>query len=85
VTPADWARAVRAGRGSSPPLPGGFRENARPALRPVCDFVAGLGQAEAGNTRFSATTQEARSGAERRRWLAATSTAVERRQASAPR
>jgi len=33
---------------------------------------------------MSAASQEARAGAERRRWFAAASAAVERRQASAP-
>jgi len=39
---------------------GRLRENARPALRPACDHIAGLGQAGADNARFLATSQEAR-------------------------
>src|SRR5579859_298854 len=31
---------------------GRLRENARPALRPACDWIAGLGQAGALNRRF---------------------------------
>ena len=40
--------------------PGRLRDNARPALRPVCDLVAGLGQAEADNARLLAASQEVR-------------------------
>ena len=39
---------------------GRLRENARPALRPVCDHIAGLGQAGTANHRLLATSQEAR-------------------------
>jgi hypothetical protein len=39
---------------------GRLRDNARPALRPACDEIAGLGQAGAGHARLSATSQEAR-------------------------
>src|SRR6185312_13335054 len=35
-------------------------ENARPALRPACDWIAGLGQAGADNHRLLARSQEAR-------------------------
>jgi hypothetical protein len=51
--------AVPAG-GPTQPAPGRLRQNARPALRPVCDCVAGLGQAETGNARLSAASQEER-------------------------
>jgi hypothetical protein len=64
---------------------GRLRENVRPALRPVCGHVAGLGQAGAGNARFLAASQEERSGAERWRSFAAASAVVGRRQASALR
>ena len=48
------------GRGLVSFAPGRLRENARPALRPVCDNVAGLGQADADNSRVLAASQEVR-------------------------
>src|SRR6185312_7960395 len=48
------------GQGLVTSAPGRLRENARPALRPACDWIAGLGQAETANHRLSATSQEAR-------------------------
>ncbi len=39
---------------------GRLRDNARPALRPACESIAGLGQAGAGHARLFATSQEAR-------------------------
>ncbi len=53
------ASAVPAG-GTTHSAPGRLREYARPASRPVCDFVAGLGQAETDNARLSAASQEVR-------------------------
>jgi hypothetical protein len=85
VTSAGGARAVPAGEGSSPLLPGGSGDNVRPALRPVCGKAAGLGQAKMQVTPDDAGSQEARAGAERWRLVAAASAAVERRQACAPR
>jgi hypothetical protein len=51
--------AVPAGRPTQS-APGRLRDNARPASRPVCDYVAGLGQAEAGNAHLSAKSWEVR-------------------------
>jgi|GEM_PF-7070471 len=48
------------GQGLVTSAPGRLRENARPALRPACDWIAGLGQAGAANDRSSAKSQEAR-------------------------
>jgi len=48
------------GQGLVTSAPGRLRENARPALWPVCDWIAGLGQAETDNARLLATSQEAR-------------------------
>ncbi len=84
ATPADGARAVPAGGGSSPPL------RAAPGRRPA-GMMTGLRLSRwtgTGGERITPAfrlSQEARSGAELRRWLAAASTVVERRQASARR
>jgi hypothetical protein len=85
ATPVDGARAVPAGGGSSPPHSGGSgktpgRHDDRSATQ-----VAGLGQAGADNARFLAPSQEARTGVELWRSVAAASAVVERRQASARR
>jgi hypothetical protein len=74
ATPADGAGAVPAGAGSSPALPGGFgatpgRHYDRPA-RSSLDWDRKL------------RVPGSASGAELRRWLAAASAAVERRQAA---
>jgi hypothetical protein len=80
ATPADGARAVPAGGGSSPPLPGGFgktpgRHDDRSAGQP-----AALGRQGAGNARsYLVPSQEARTGAELWRSVAAASAVVERR------
>src|SRR5579872_1905419 len=91
ATPAGGAGTVPAGGGSSLPLPGGSGKYARPARRPACEELAGLGQAKMQATPDDAesslqgeVTQEARTGAELRGSLAAASAVVERRQASAP-
>src|SRR6185312_17382874 len=78
VTPAGGARAVPAGRGSSPPLPGGFgktpgRHYDRPAIGSL-DWD----RRRRSNGRRSQVPGSA-SGAKWRRWFAATRTAVERR------
>ena len=52
--------AVPAG-GSTQPAPGRLWDNARPASRPVCYYVAGLGQAEAVNDHLLAKTWLAKS------------------------
>jgi hypothetical protein len=59
LTAAGGASAVPAGKARHL-APGRLRENARPASRPVCDFVAGLGQAETDNARLLAASQEER-------------------------
>jgi hypothetical protein len=59
LTADGGASAVPAGRARHL-APGRLRENARPASRPVCDFVAGLGQAETDNARLLAASQEER-------------------------
>src|SRR5208282_2612939 len=85
ATPADGARAVPAGRGSSPPLPGGSGSYARPALRPVCAETRWTGTGQMQVTPDDARSQEARTGVELWRSVAAASAVVERRQASARR
>src|SRR6185312_13956658 len=80
VTPAAGGECGSRGRRLVTAVPGRLRENARP----VCEELAGLGQGEMQLTPATAASQEARSGAERRRRFAAASAAVERRQASAP-
>ena len=96
ATPADGARAVPAGGGSSPPLPGGSgntpgRHDDRSA-RSSLDWdrkarVTPVSSADFRTIGICAPTksQEARSGAELWRWVAAASAVVERRQASALR
>jgi hypothetical protein len=55
-----WSESGARGQGLVTSAPGRLRDNARPALRPVCELIAGLGQAGAANHRLSATSQEAR-------------------------
>src|ERR1700733_4199900 len=85
VTPVDGARAVPAGGGSSPLLPGGSgktpgRHDDRSATLSL-DWDRWVRVTPA----LEPKSQEARSGPELRRWLAAASAAVERRQVSALR
>jgi hypothetical protein len=74
ATPADGAGAVPAGAGSSPALPGGF--GATPGRHYDRPARSSLGWDRKLRVPGSA------SGAELRRWLAAASAAVERRQAA---
>src|SRR6185437_6695887 len=55
-----WSESGACGQGLVTSAPGRLRENARPALRPACDWIAGLGQAGADNHRLLARSQEAR-------------------------
>jgi hypothetical protein len=96
---AGRVRFPRAGRHI--PLPGGFGKTPGRHDDRSATLIAGLGQAETDNARSclrmifsetstfpdhaSAASQEARSGAELRRWFAAASAAAERRQTSALR
>src|ERR1700691_4203586 len=80
---AGRVRFPRAGRHI--PLPGGFGKTPGRHDDRSATLIAGLGQAETDNARLLAASQEARSGAELRRWFAAASAAGERRQTSALR
>jgi hypothetical protein len=55
-----WSESGARGQGLVTSAPGRLRDNARPALRPACESIAGLGQAGAANHRLLATSQEAR-------------------------
>ena len=78
VTPAGGARAVPAGRGSSPPLPGGFGNT--PGRHYDRSAIGSLDwdRRRRSNGRRNRVPGSA-SGAERRRWFAAARAAVERR------
>jgi hypothetical protein len=60
VTPVAGAGCGSRGQSLVSFAPGRLRENARPASRPVCDNVAGLGQADADNARVLVKSQEVR-------------------------
>jgi hypothetical protein len=55
-----WSESGARGQGLVTSALGRLRDNARPALRPVCESIAGLGQAGTANHRLLATSQEAR-------------------------
>jgi hypothetical protein len=55
-----WSESGARGQGLVTSAPGRLWDNARPALRPACESIAGLGQAGAGNLHPSAKSQEAR-------------------------